>query len=148
MATNTPGVKWRVLFDLNVILDVLMHREPHFSDAARLWALAEAGQIEGFVAGHSVTTLFYLYRQQSDLARVYQALRLLLRVFDVAGVDGGVVESACDLGWGDFEDAVQAMAAIGVDCQYLVTRNPGDYASPNLTVIRPAEFLAVWAARE
>jgi predicted nucleic acid-binding protein len=147
LATKIPGVKWRVLFDLNVIVDVLMRREPHFVDSARLWALVETGQIEGFVAGHSVTTLFYLYRQQNDLTRVYQALRLLLRVFEVAGVDGEVVKSACDLGWGDFEDAVQAMAAIGVGCQYLVTRNPGDYARSNLTIMKPAEFLAVWAVR-
>ena len=147
MAMPERTAKWRVLFDLNVILDVLMRREPHFTDAARLWALAETGLVEGVIAGHSFTTLFYLYRQQSDPARAYQAIRLLLRVFEVAGVDRGVIETTCDLAWRDFEDAVQAMAAASAGCQYLVTRNPGDYGDQRLTVIQPADFLAVWAAR-
>jgi predicted nucleic acid-binding protein len=135
------------LFDLNVILDVLMRREPHFADAARLWALVETGQIEGQIAGHSFTTLFYLYRQQDDAERAYQAIRRLLRVFGVAGVDRKVIEMACDLAWRDFEDAVQAMAAKGSGCHYLVTRNPEDYSVKKPVVMLPADFLAVWAAR-
>jgi predicted nucleic acid-binding protein len=140
--------KWRVLFDLNVVLDVLMRREPFFADAARLWALAERRQIEGVVAGHSFTTLFYLYRRQGDVERAYQAIHKLLRVFEVAGIDRSVIEMACDLGWRDFEDAVQAVSANGAGCHYLATRNPGDYADQPLTVILPADLLAVWATRE
>jgi predicted nucleic acid-binding protein len=139
---------WRVLFDLNVILDVLIRREPYFVDAARLWSLAESSQIEGFVAAHSFTTLFYLYRRQSDPARAYQAIRKLLQVFDVAGIDRQIIETACDLAWRDFEDAVQATAASRSNCDYLVTRNPEDYAGMPVIVVQPAEFLAVWAGRE
>jgi predicted nucleic acid-binding protein len=138
---------WRVLFDLNVVLDVLMRREPYFADAARLWALAETGQLEGFVAGHSFTTLFYLYQRQSGPERAYQAQRRLLRVFQVASVDHEVIEMACDLAWRDFENAVQAMAANKAGCHYLMTRNPRDYGDQRLTVILPANFLAVWAAK-
>ncbi len=148
MAITEPASRWRVLFDLNIILDVLMRREPHFANAARLWALAETGSIEGFVAGHSFTTLFYLYRQQNDPKRAYQALRQLLRVFNVASVDRRVIEIACDLAWRDFEDAVQAVAAVEAGCHYLVTRNPDDYANIQLSVIQPADFLAVWSARD
>ena len=57
---------WRVLIDLNVLLDVLMRREPYFGNAARIWALVESGQVEGCVAGHSFTTLYYLYRRQEN----------------------------------------------------------------------------------
>ncbi len=148
MAEPEKTTSWRVLFDLNVILDVLMRRDPHFADAARLWALAESSQIEGYLAAHSFTTLFYLYRRQSDLAGAYQVIRKLLRVFEVAGIDRQIIEMACDLGWRDFEDAVQAMAARRAGCDYLVTRNPKDYASMAVIVIEPAEFLAVWAGRK
>lgn len=147
LATTEKLVNWRVLFDLNVILDVLMRREPFFADSARLWALAETGQIEGFVAGHSFTALFYLYQCQSDLERAYQALRRLLRVFQVASVDRQTIEMACDLAWLDFEDVVKATAANGAGCHYLVIRNPQDYGDQQLTVIQPADFLAVWAAK-
>ena len=147
MAIPEKPAKWRVLFDLNVILDVLLRRESFFADAARLWALAETGQIEGCVAAHSFTTLFYLYRRQGDTQSAYQAMRSLLRVFDVAGVDRAVIEKACDAGWPDFEDAVQCVAAKGSACNYLVTRNPRDYQDMNLAIILPADFLAVWAGK-
>ncbi len=144
--TPENSTKWRVLFDLNVILDVLMRREPHFTDAAHLWALAETNQIDALVAAHSFTTLFYLYRRQADNQVTYQAIRSILQVFDVAGVDRTAIEKACDLAWRDFEDAVQLMAASGSACDYLITRNPRDYPKHDLSVVRPAEFLAVWAA--
>jgi predicted nucleic acid-binding protein len=144
--TPENNTKWRVLFDLNVILDVLMRREPHFANAARLWALAETNQIDGLVAAHSFTTLFYLYRRQADNQGAYQAVRSMLQVFDVAGVDRTTIENACDLAWRDFEDAVQLIAASRSVCDYLVTRNPRDYPKHDLSVVQPAEFLAVWVA--
>ena len=37
--------KPRVLFDLNVILDVLARRQPHYPDAARVWRYVESGRM-------------------------------------------------------------------------------------------------------
>ena len=50
----------RVLLDLNIVLDVLSRREPGYRDSAAVWALVETGRMEGVVAAHSLTTLFYL----------------------------------------------------------------------------------------
>jgi predicted nucleic acid-binding protein len=47
----------RVLFDTNVILDVLLDREPHVEASATAWATAETGRVEGMLAAHAVTTL-------------------------------------------------------------------------------------------
>jgi predicted nucleic acid-binding protein len=139
--------RWRVLFDINILLDVLLKREPFFANSARIWALAEAGQLEGWVAGHSFTTLFYLYRRFNNLEQAYYVLRRLLQVFLVAAVDQDVITQACKLGWGDFEDAVQMQCAEKEDCGYLVTRNPQDYVRQPVRAITPADFLAVWAAQ-
>lgn len=38
------------LVDTNVVLDVLARRRPHYEDAARIWTLAETGQLEAYVA--------------------------------------------------------------------------------------------------
>jgi hypothetical protein len=147
--TQENSTKWRVLFDLNVILDVLMHGGgPNFADAARLWVLAETHQIDGLVATHSITTLFCLYRRQTGNQGSYQAIRSLLWVYDVAGLDRKAIEKACDLGWRDFEYAIQLMAVSGSACDYLVTRNPVDYPDQDLMVVQPAQFLAVWASNQ
>jgi predicted nucleic acid-binding protein len=137
---------WRILIDLNVLLDVLMRREPFFSNAARIWALVENGQIDGYVAGHSFSTLFYLYRRQANSVRAYLAIEQLLQVFSVAEINRQVIEAAARLGWGDFEDAIQACAAGEAGCDYVVTRNPRDYQDQPVKAIQPPDFLAVWAA--
>lgn len=148
MTEAQPTEAFRVLIDLNVVLDVLMHRESFWEDAARIWALVEMQQVTGFIAGHSFTTLFYLYRRQAGQEGAYQAIRRLLQVFAVAGVDQTAITAACDLGWKDFEDAVQYTSAQGTRCQFLITRNPQDFPDTVMPVLRPSEFLAIWAAQE
>jgi predicted nucleic acid-binding protein len=137
---------WRVLIDLNVLLDVLMRREPYFGNAARIWALVESGQVEGCVAGHSFTTLYYLYRRQENRVQAYQAIQQILRVFSVADINRDVIEGVATLGWPDFEDAVQASAAWAFSCDYIITRNTQDYQEQPVEAIDPAGFLAVWSA--
>lgn len=56
---NIETDKIQVLFVLNIIPDVLQEREPFYDFSARLMALAETGSIQGWLAAHSVTTLFY-----------------------------------------------------------------------------------------
>ena len=38
-----------VLFDTNVILDVLMERDPHVDAASKLFALVDNGRIKGSI---------------------------------------------------------------------------------------------------
>ena len=44
----------RVLFDTNVILDVLLERHPHAKASAAAWAAAESGKVKGMLAAHGV----------------------------------------------------------------------------------------------
>jgi predicted nucleic acid-binding protein len=137
------GAGPRVLFDLNIILDVLQRREPFYTMSARVLALAETGRIEGLVAAHSLTTLFYLVArgQSADQARVL--LAELLRLLSVAAVDGHVIEQALTLPYRDFEDAVQMIAAVRAGAAYLITRNVPDYRAGPLPALEPAELLAL-----
>lgn len=135
--------KASVLFDLDVILDLLQPREAFYDLSARALAAAETGVVEGWVAAHSLTTLFYLLTryQSADQARV--ALTDLITFLAVAPVDQAVLEQALNLPYSDFEDAVQMMAAVRSGVQYLVTRNVRDYRAGPLPVLQPAELLAL-----
>ena len=132
-----------VLLDVNVILDVLGRREPHFSPAAELWSAIEAGKANGLIAAHTVTTLFYLLQRHTNTQRATAAVRDLMRVFSVAPVDGAVLLEALGLKWKDFEDAVQMAAAARAGAEYLITRNPGDFEGGTVPVLQPGEFTAL-----
>jgi predicted nucleic acid-binding protein len=132
-----------VLFDLNVIIDALQRREPFFAASATALACAETKLIAGWVAAHSLTTLFDLiarYRS-ADQARV--ALSELLTFLSVAPVDQTAIEQALTLPYDDFEDAVQMASAVRVGADYVVTRDATGYRVGPLPALEPAEMLAL-----
>jgi len=99
--------------------------------SAAAWAAVEAGIAEGMLAAHAVTTIHYLVRKEMGAMKTRRIVSALLRVFDVAAVNGAVVQEALELPFSDFEDAVTAAAARLAGCQYIVTRDPkGSRASP------------------
>jgi predicted nucleic acid-binding protein len=135
--------KIKVLFDLNVVLDVLQEREPYYEISAQLLAYAETGKINGFIAPHSLTTLFYLIEKDKSSAHAKVTITSLLQVLEVATIDQSTIEQALSLPYQDFEDAVQMMAAVQCKAEYLVTRNVKDFQPAPLSVIQPSELLAL-----
>jgi predicted nucleic acid-binding protein len=135
----------RILLDTNVVLDVLAERQPWVDDSAAVLSLCESGRLEGFVAAHGVTTLHYLLVKYRGQARAAAAMVDLVGVLRVAAVDHETVLQALALGRRDFEDAVQAVAALRAGVTHLVTRNPGDFGSLGLRVLTPGELLALAA---
>lgn len=133
----------RVLLDINVILDVLADREPFSDDAAAVLGRIESGNLEGFLAAHTVTTLHFLLAKHLGKARTRKVLTDLLRIVDLAPVDEDQIRHALAANWADFEDAVQAACAEGVGADYLVTRNKRDFRKSVVPTLTPAELLAL-----
>ena len=53
----------KIMCDTNVILDVLLEREPFVEDSYKVLKLCEEHKIDGFVSASSVTDIFYLVRK-------------------------------------------------------------------------------------
>ena len=135
--TNKPVV----LIDLNILLDVLQKREPFFETSAGLLAAVESGQVRGYVAAHSLTTLFYLIQKGKSSADARAMITNLLQFFKIAPVDQSTLEQALNLDIRDFEHAVQMISAVQCKADFLVTRNAKDYQPALLPVIQPVDFL-------
>jgi hypothetical protein len=135
--------KTSVLFDLNIILDVLQERIEFYEFSARLLARAETGVIQGWLAAHSVTTLFYLIAKDKSPEHARVTITSLLQFLKIAPVDQSTIEQALNLPYQDFEDAVQMIAALRIRADYLLSRNVRDYQPAPLAVITPAELLAI-----
>ena len=135
--------KPQVLFDLNIILDVLQERKDFYDFSARLLACAETGAIQGWLAAHSVTTLFYLIAKNKSPEQARVTLTSLLQFLKIAPVDQSTIEQALNLPYRDFEDAVQMISAVRVHADYLLTRNVRDYQPAPMEVIQPVDLLAI-----
>jgi len=135
----------RLLFDVNVVLDVLLDRKPFADTSSEVWAIVERGEAEGFLSAHAITTLHYLNAKAVGARMARETTDALLSVFAVAGVDDAVLNAALALNWNDFEDAVTTAAAKRAKCEALVTRNPSDFKGSAVRVLTPSEALA-WLA--
>ncbi len=131
-----------ILIDLNILLDVLQKREPFYDTSANLLAAVETGRVGGYVAAHSITTLFYLVRKDRGMAEAKAVITNLLQFLKIASVDQVTIEQALNLEYPDFEDAVQMMSAVQCKVNCLVTRNVKDYQPSLLPVMQPVEYLA------
>ena len=127
----------RVLFDTNVVLDVLLDRQPYVEASAAAWAAVETGVAEGMLAAHAVTTIHYLGRKESGNAKARRIVSAILRVFGVAAVDAAVLQEALELPWPDFEDAVTAAAARTAGCEFIVTRDPKGFRGSPVRSLTP-----------
>jgi predicted nucleic acid-binding protein len=137
------AAKLNVLFDLNIILDVLQERAEFYGFSALVLARTETGKIQGWLAAHSATTLFYLIAKDKSPDQARVAITSLLQFLRIAPVDQNTIEQALNLPYRDFEDAVQMSAALRIHADYLLTRNVRDYQPAPLAVIQPAELLAI-----
>lgn len=135
----------RLLFDVNVVLDVLLDRKPFADASAAAWAAVERGEADGLLSAHALTTLHYLNTRAVGSQMAHETTEALLSVFDVAGVDNTVLNAALALKWPDFEDAVTAAAARRAKCDALLTRNPRDFKGSVVRVLTPSEA-AAWLA--
>ena len=135
----------KVLVDTNVLLDVLAHREPFYRASAQIWSLAERGEIDAYISAISFNNVYYIVRKAADKTKADRSLRLMRDVFDSVAPDNKVINQAIDSDFDDFEDAIQYHCAIRAKALYLITRNPADFPRSSLTIVTPAEFLALWA---
>ena len=127
----------RILFDTNVVLDVLLDRQPYVEASAAAWAAVETGISEGMLAAHAVTTIHCLVRKEVGNSKARRIISAILRVFGVAAVDGAVVQEALQLPLSDFEDAVTAAAARLAGCECIVTRDPKGFRGSPVRSLTP-----------
>ena len=130
------------LIDTNVVVDVLMKREPFFNSSARVLDCVERGQVVGWLCATTVTTIFYLIRRELGREVAIERLGDLTSICSIAPVNASVIDSALDSKFTDFEDAVlnESASLVGAEC--IVTRNEGDFRYSELLVFSPSQFLA------
>ncbi len=135
----------KILFDANVVLDVLLDRQPHVEASAVAWAAVETGRVEGMLAAHAVTTIHYFIRKEQGNIQAKRTIAAILRVFGVAALEREAIEEALQLSCPDFEDAVTAAAARFAGCEFIVTRDPKGFRGSPVRCYTPDAIIPLLA---
>ena len=136
----------KLLIDTNVVLDVLLRREPFFRTAAEVLNLTQRDEVREYVSASAITDIYYIAnKQMKDRDAVRDLLKRLLMVVSVAAVSEREIQNALNLAWGDFEDSVQYSVALLNEMDGIVTRNPSDYQEANMRIWLPEQALELFA---
>jgi predicted nucleic acid-binding protein len=138
----------RVLFDTNVILDVLFTRAPHAESAVSLLDYVARKELDALLCATSITTIFYLVEKESSANEARRHISTLLDLFDIAAVTRPVLADALALKFKDYEDAVLHEAARHAGATAIVTRNSKDFVGSKITLYQPAELLRLLRATD
>jgi hypothetical protein len=126
-----------VLLDTNVVFDVMERRQPHCSASSQVLCLCRRKALVGVVAFHTVANVFYQYGR---VCVTFSKERLLLDV-EIHGASSGAILDALRWGIRDFEDALQAAAAVAAKASFVITRNVRDFRCSRVPAITAEEFL-------
>ncbi len=130
-----------VFVDTDVILDMILERQPFFLDAARLFMRIQDKEVIGSVSSLVFSNLFYILRKQLSKPEAFSALRKLRLLVEVLPVDSAVIDKALASSFTDFEDAIQYYAAEARGADAVITRNKGDFKHARLPVFTAGEWL-------
>jgi len=133
----------KVLFDTNVVLDLMLDRKPFSIAAAQLFSKVEHGELTRFVGATTITTIHYLASKTIGQERARQEIQKLFTLFEIAPIDRFVLENAVKSNFFDFEDAVLHEAAKYVSVSAIVTRNVKGFQEASLKIYAPQELLNI-----
>jgi hypothetical protein len=136
----------RLLLDINVVLDIAFQRpgEPASSDL-----ISRCGrEHKAWLAWHSIATIAYLIERQQSAEVARSFIRGLLAWADVAVTQHADAVQALDWPMRDFEDALQAAAAVACGAQFIITRNDKDFRGSPIPALTPEAFAKQTASVE
>jgi predicted nucleic acid-binding protein len=133
----------KIVFDTNIILDVLLNREPFVELSANLLSTVENKKIEGYLCATTITTLDYLISKETNRNKAKIEMRKLLNLFKISEVNSKVLELSINSEFKDFEDAVQYYSGECSRVNGLVTRNTKDYKQAKLPIYTPDELWGI-----
>jgi predicted nucleic acid-binding protein len=131
----------KILIDTNIVLDLILEREPFVEDAIALFEQIEQGKLEGHIAATTITNIFYIIRKAEGREVALAAVNRLLIGLQFCVVDRQTVGMALSLGLKDFEDSIQLACATLNQLDGIVTRDRKDFIGSNLPIYSPTELL-------
>jgi len=133
----------KILFDTNIVLDVLLLREPYYPSATFLLSEVEQGNIEGYLCPITLTTIGYLITKAKGAAEAQKLIKNLLNIFELTELNKSIFETSCSHKINDCEDDVLHESARFSNIEGIVTRNVKDFKYASIKVYDPEELMGI-----
>jgi predicted nucleic acid-binding protein len=130
-----------IFIDSDIILDLLLKRDPFFSTAANLFSNIEEGTVKAYTSPIVITNIYYISAKLRNKRIALESIKKILSLLNIASVDEKTILLAAASEFSDFEDAIQYYAAKSQGIHYFITRNKSHYRIADITVCTAEEYI-------
>ena len=134
----------KLLLDTNVLLDLVLNREPHFEHSKELFIKIDGIQIKGFITATTITDIYYLVKKPKGSGVALAYIENLISFIDVLSIDKSIILNALKSEIDDFEDAIQIYASISNSIDFIITRNISDFIKSEVPAFTPKDFVQTY----
>lgn len=138
----------RIYVDSDVLLDVLLERNPHFECSQKIMALVEKCVLQGFTSSLILANCFYIIENNFSYTKAVGAIQKLRSIFEVLPFSDKEIGESLSSNIRDFEDGIQYFIASNNNINTIITRNVKDFKNLDSKVFTPANFLNLKYVRE
>jgi len=133
----------RLFIDTNILIDLLIKREPSYSSVAQVFDRALLRKEKLIISNLSIVNAHYIVKRIAGVPE--QALRSALynicTTCEIASLTPSITMKALVSDFKDFEDATQYYCAWESDCDVIITNNAKDFNLSSLPVMNAEEFM-------
>lgn len=131
-----------LLIDTNILLNYITNREDiYLEPSIKIVEMCARGKCIGYIAFHTLSTLWYVLRKRSDKER-REILRDICEIFQVTAASQKEILKAIENDqFADFEDCLQDKCAKEIGADYVITCNTKDFENSEIPAINPKQFL-------
>ena len=65
----------KVLIDTNVVLDILLYRQPWYTNAVLIFGMTQRNLIKCYIPASAITDIFYISQKQIGKSATWEAIK-------------------------------------------------------------------------
>lgn len=135
----------RVVLDTNILLDVVLRREPFYSDARLLMMFGYLGEFELWMGSSQVTDFIYVASyggKASEVEKVKNLMAYLRKVVHIYATNEDDFDAVSESTWTDLEDAFVFQTAQNIKAGAIISRDKTGFSKSPIKVFDCTEFFA------
>ena len=133
-----------LFIDTDIILDVILNRENHYTDSAGIFKCFENHTVKLYTSSSIIINAQYIGQKQISKEKCKAAIKYLLHYFEILEPTKLTITEAYNSDFRDIEDAIQYFMALkSGSIDFIIARNVKDYNTANndIPVLTPSQFL-------
>ncbi len=132
----------KLFIDSDVLLDLLLDREPFSGDIAILIEKSIESEVKLYTSLLSIANRHYIISRIENKKQADLKIQKVLKILSIDNLGQTVIDKASNSKFKDFEDSIQNFCAVEAGHKVLITRNTKDYKESKLSIFTPKEYLA------